>query len=104
MPTIGITGGVATGKTTFSHCLRELLPDAEFFDADQAARSLTDEDPEVKKEIREVFGTDIYSKSGDLNRGQLRAIIIESAVKRKALEQILHPRIRRHWSAEAQRY
>jgi dephospho-CoA kinase len=104
MPAIGITGGVATGKSTFSGYLRELLPDAQFFDADKAARLLTDQDLEVKREIGAVFGTDIYSSSGDLNRGQLRAIILESAAKRRALEQILHPRIRRQWSAEAQRH
>jgi dephospho-CoA kinase len=102
MPAIGITGGVATGKSTFCQCLGELLPGARFFDADKAARLLTDQDPEVKREIRAVFGTDIYSSSGDLNRGQLRAIILKSAAKRLALEQILHPRIRRQWSAEAQ--
>jgi dephospho-CoA kinase len=104
MPAIGITGGVATGKSTFCKCLRELIPSAEFFDADEVARRLTDEDPDVKREIGEIFGSDIYSSSGDLNRGQLRAIILESAAKRKALEQILHPRIRRQWSAEAQRH
>jgi dephospho-CoA kinase len=104
MPAIGITGGVATGKSTFSSYLCELLPDAQFFDADKAARLLTDQDPEVKREIGAVFGTDIYSSSGDLNRGQLRAIILASAAKRRALEQILHPRIRRQWSAEAQRH
>jgi dephospho-CoA kinase len=104
MPAIGITGGVGTGKSTFCEYLRELLPEAKVFDADKAARLLTDEDPDVKREIREVFGANIYSSSGDLNRGQLRAIILASAAKRRALEQILHPRIRRQWSAEAQRH
>src|SRR6266536_2965273 len=69
MPAIGITGGVSTGKTTFCDCLRELVPAAKFFDADQAARELVDLDPEVQKKL--------------------------------ALEQILHPRIRRQWSAQA---
>ena len=39
-----------------------------------------------------------------MNRAQLRAIILESADKRGALEQILHPRIRREWSAEAEKH
>jgi len=104
MPAIGITGGVGTGKSSFCNYLRELMPDAQFFDADKAARRLTDQDAEVKTEIGEVFGANIYSSSGDLNRGQLRAIILESAAKRRALEQILHPRIRRQWSVEAQRH
>jgi dephospho-CoA kinase len=50
------------------------------------------------------FGADIYSAAGDLNRGRLRGIILESATKKNALETILHPRIRRQWSAEAQNY
>src|ERR1700688_3562179 len=104
MPAIGITGGVGTGKSTFCEYLRELLPEAKVFDADKAARLLTDQDPDVKREIGEVFGANIYSSSGDLNRGQLRAIILVSAAKRRALEQILHPRIRRQWSVEAQRH
>jgi len=42
MPAIGITGGVSTGKSTFGQCLREILPAAKFFDADQAAHDLVD--------------------------------------------------------------
>jgi dephospho-CoA kinase len=104
VPAIGITGGISTGKTTFCDCLREIMPAATFFNADQAARQLVDLDPEVRKEVAAEFGADIYSAAGDLNRGRLRAIILESAAKKSALEKILHPRIRRQWSAEAQTY
>ena len=55
MPAIGITGGISTGKSTFVECLRELLPTATFFDADQAAHSLSNL-PEVEKEILREFG------------------------------------------------
>jgi dephospho-CoA kinase len=102
MAVIGITGGISTGKTSFCECLREIVPDAGFFDADQAAQRLVDLDPEVKEEIRREFGTGIFSAVGGLNRGQLRAIIFDNAAKKRALEQILHPRIRRQWSAEAE--
>jgi len=102
MPAIGITGGISTGKTTFCDCLREIVPAARFFSADQAARQLADLDPEVKNEIAGEFGADIYSATGDLNRRRVRAIILQSAAKKHALEKILHPRIRRQWSAEAQ--
>jgi dephospho-CoA kinase len=104
MPVIGITGGISTGKTTFCECLRELLPDAKFFNADYAARQLVDHDEAVKKEIIQEFGGDIYSGEGSLNRGELRATVFQSAPKKRALEQILHPRIRRQWSAEAKTY
>jgi dephospho-CoA kinase len=103
MPAIGITGGISTGKSTFGDCLREILPAAKFFDADLAARSLV-ELPEVKKEILSQFGSGVFSATGDLNRAKLRAIVFDDATKRRALEQILHPRIRRQWMAQAERH
>ena len=103
MPVIGITGGVATGKSAFSRALRDMLPTAHFFDADLAARELTDHDAEAQGLIRDVFGDDIYSAEGHLNRAQLRAIVFADPEKRLALEQILHPRIRRQWALEAER-
>jgi dephospho-CoA kinase len=103
MPAIGITGGISTGKSTFRDCLRQLVPDAQFFDADAAARQLVDLE-DVKRELLEKFGPGIFSRKGDLNREALRAIIFQDAAKRSALEQILHPRIRRQWSIEADRH
>src|SRR5882724_890281 len=103
MPAIGITGGISTGKSTFCNCLREIVPAAKFFDADLAVRSLA-ELPEVKQEIRGEFGGGVFSPDGDLNRTKLRAIIFKDATKRRVLEQILHPRIRRQWMAEAKRH
>ena len=100
MPAIGITGGISTGKSAFCDCLRELLPAAKFFNADQAAHLLVDL-PEVKKQIRRKFGGGVFSNDGDLNRETLRAIVFGDAHKKRALEQILHPRIRRQWSTEA---
>ena len=100
MPAIGITGGISTGKTTFCECLREILPEARFFNADQAAHELVDL-PEVRRELVAEFGNEIFAK-GDLNRAALRAIVFGDAAKKSALENILHPRIRRQWSAEAE--
>jgi dephospho-CoA kinase len=103
MPAIGITGGISTGKSTFCECLREIVPAAKFFDADLAARSVA-ELPEVKQEILGQFGGQVFSPDGDLNRMKLRAIVFADAAKRRALEQILHPRIRRQWMAEAKKH
>ena len=102
MPAIGITGGISTGKTTFCECLREILPKAAFFDADRAAHDLAGNDPEVKELIRHEFGSQIFSANGDLNRAEMRSIVFADADKRRALEQILHPRIRRQWSLQAE--
>jgi dephospho-CoA kinase len=103
VPAICITGGLSTGKSSFSRCLRELLPSAKFFDADNAAHQLVDL-VEVREAIRREFGSEVFSTAGDLNRDALRAIIFRDAGKKRALEQILHPRIRREWRAEAEKH
>jgi dephospho-CoA kinase len=103
MPAIGITGGISTGKSTFAECVRELLPMATFFDADEAAHVLLNR-PEIAEQIRREFGAKVLSTTGDLNRGKLRAIVFANATKRRALERILHPRIRRQWRTQAKEH
>jgi dephospho-CoA kinase len=103
MPAIGITGGISTGKSTFCKCLREILPHAQFFDADAAAHALGDL-PEIKEQIRREFGPGVFTTARDLNRRKLRAIVFGDAIKRRSLEQILHPQIRLQWMADAERH
>ena len=103
MPAIGITGGISTGKTTFCDCLREVFPAAKLFNADDSAHVVL-ENLDVKREIRAEFGSRAFSRDGDLNRAYLRAIIFSDTNKKLALERILHPRIRRQWSTDAQSY
>jgi dephospho-CoA kinase len=98
---VGITGGISTGKSTFARRLHQLTG-AKLFDADRAARRLTDEDKAVRAEVGEAFGAAIFSASGDLNRAALRAIVFADQGKKRALEQILHPRIRQQWATEAE--
>src|SRR5713101_7829349 len=103
MPAIGITGGICTGKSTFCECLREILPAAKFFNADEAAHALV-ELPEVKQESRAEVGSGIFSSDEALNRAKLRAIVFGDSTRKRALERILHPRIRRQWRTEAKRH
>jgi dephospho-CoA kinase len=104
MPAIGVTGGISTGKSTFMNCLRQLFPEATFFDADVMARDLARHDKNVLAEIRQTFGGRVFTESGELNRGVLRGIVFGASEKRRQLEQILHPPIRRHWSREAEKH
>ena len=104
MPAIGVTGGISTGKSTFTNCLRQLFPEATFFDADVMARDLARQDKNVLAEIRKTFGGRVFTESGELNRSVLRGIVFEASEKRRQLEQILHPPIRRHWSREAEKH
>jgi dephospho-CoA kinase len=77
------------------------MPSAKVFDADRAARELTDHDPEVQAELRRQFGPEVFCGSGDLNRAALRAIVFSDPAKKLGLERILHPRIRLQWSVRA---
>ncbi len=97
MPVLGITGGIATGKTLFTGCLASLFPDLRIFDTDRCARELTTSDPAILGSIRDHFGSGVFDASGVLQRPALRAIVFSDPVKRKALEAILHPAIRRSW-------
>jgi dephospho-CoA kinase len=98
---IGITGGIATGKSSFARSLHQCAG-GRLFDADKAARELTEKDPEVQEALRAEFGKSIFFATGGLNRAALRGIIYADTNKKRALEQILHPRIRRQWATEAE--
>jgi dephospho-CoA kinase len=102
VPVLGITGGIATGKTLFTGCLASLYPPLRIFDADRCARELTDSDPVVLTAIRERFGPGVFDETGALQRPALRAIVFADPACRKALEAIVHPAIRRSWLALAQ--
>src|SRR5262249_49573694 len=60
--------------------------------------------PAVKKRIRREFGAQVFSTAEDLNRAKLRAIVFGDATRKRALERILHPQIRRQWRTEAKRH
>ncbi len=76
MPVLGITGSIATGKSTFAQRLKRRL-NAELFDADAVARELLESDPAVKKEILSVFGPDVAGPDGNIDRAKLRSLIFE---------------------------
>jgi dephospho-CoA kinase len=71
-------------------------------DSDAIARRLTTSDPDILKAIREQFGPAVFDPAGALLRPALRAIVFADPAKRKALEAILHPAIRREWLGVAQ--
>ncbi len=100
MPSIGITGGVATGKSTVARHLFGLLEQTvpvELFSSDFEARRLTDSDLVVQEEIRAAFGVQVFDSRGDLARDRLRDLVFHDEAARKVLESILHPRIREAW-------
>jgi dephospho-CoA kinase len=89
---IGLTGSIATGKSTVASMLQKL--GAKIIDADELAREIVKPDQEAWKEIVEVFGSGILRKDRSLNREKLRKIVFADQRSRKRLESITHPRIR----------
>ena len=100
MPVLGVTGGVATGKSSFTGLLLRHLP-AELFDADQSAHDLLAHDTTIRQAVVETFGAAICHTAGNPDRAKLRALIFDDEAKRRQLERILHPAIRARWIARA---
>ncbi len=93
MLVLGITGNIATGKSTFARELTGLLGAASF-DADRSAKILLERDPLVIHEVKQQIGLQFFGTDGTLDRGALRDHVFTSTAARRTLENILHPRIR----------
>ncbi|WP_422486239.1 dephospho-CoA kinase [Gudongella sp. DL1XJH-153] len=90
---IGITGGIATGKSTVSNMILE--EGFKLIDSDEAAREVVEKDSEGLERIVREFGNDIIDKDGTLDREKLGNIIFNDEGKRNILNNILHPLIRK---------
>lgn len=101
MPILGITGGIASGKSTARKLLLERI-DADSFDADACARELLAEDDSIRQEILTKVHPEAYDTEGKPNRKLLRELIYQNAAKKSTLEAILHPVIRNRWKEQAE--
>ena len=90
-PTVGLTGGIACGKSTVASIFHELgIP---IVDADQIAREVVAPGSEGLDEIVKAFGDEVLQADGALDRKALGRVVFADAAKRKQLEAITHPRI-----------
>ncbi|MBI1993144.1 MAG: dephospho-CoA kinase [Deltaproteobacteria bacterium] len=89
---MGLTGGIATGKSTVTSMLRQL--GARIIDADELAREIVGPGQEAWREIVEAFGSEMVRADQTIDREKLRKIIFADPQARKRLESITHPRIR----------
>lgn len=92
MKIIGLTGSIASGKSTVARLLEEL--GAEIVDADLIAREVVAPGSPLLDRISETFGTDVIDDSGALDRRRLGEIVFADAEARRKLEEIIHPAIR----------
>ena len=89
---IGLTGGIASGKSTVADMFVEL--GAALVDTDAVARQVVARGEPALGEVRQAFGDSVIDDRGELDRTALRKIIFSDADRRRELEAILHPRIR----------
>ena len=89
---IGLTGSIASGKSTVSNMLSKLgFP---IIDADLIARIVVEKGSKTLESITESFGEEVIADDGSLNREKLGEIIFTNPSKRKQLNDIIHPAIR----------
>lgn len=88
---IGITGGIATGKSTIARKLRTL--GYVVLDADQVSHDLTAPGGQALPEIVRQFGFDMVDEQHGLNRAKLGALVFNDQTKLEQLNQIMHPLI-----------
>lgn len=99
---IGLTGGIASGKTTVSNYLKER--GFTVLDADAYSRKTTAKGGPAIPAIIDAFGEDIVDVNGELNRQKLGAIIFNDNDKRRQLNEIVHPLIREMMNADEQKF
>jgi len=95
MKALGITGGLATGKSAVANLLAaRKLP---VLDTDDLARGYTQPGQPALQQIATRFGPEMLDETGALRRGALAARVFANADERRLLEEILHPLIRSAW-------
>lgn len=95
---IGITGGIASGKSTISNIIRSL--GFVVVDADIAAREVVMPGEPAYQKIIETFGEEILLENKEINRAKLGSIIFHNEEKRLILNSIVHPAVRQKMLAD----
>ena len=93
MQVVGLTGGIATGKTTVSALLKKA--GAVIIDADRIARKMVKKGQPAYREIVQNFGETILLPDGEINRRVLGDIIFNDPQKKQLLNRIVHPHVRK---------
>ena len=91
MTTIGLTGGIGSGKSTVSRMLAER--GAAVFDADSEAKALMESDADLRRELIEAFGPDAYDDRGRLNRAYLAQQVFSSEEEVARMNALVHHRV-----------
>jgi dephospho-CoA kinase len=88
---VGLTGGIASGKSTVSRIFAEL--GAIVIDSDLLAREVVAPGSEGLAEVVAAFGPEVLTASGEMDRARVGEIVFADPAKRTVLEQVIHPRV-----------
>ena len=88
---IGLTGGIGCGQSTVAGFLEKM--GVKIINADQVAKDVVDQDANVREEIKQIFGNDVFYRNGKLNRKQLGSVVFVDDGKVQQLNRIVHPRM-----------
>lgn len=91
MKTIGITGGIGSGKSVVSQILREL--GYPVYDCDERAKILMIKSPIIKSSLKSLIGEDVYINDDELNKGKMSSYIFLSEQNLKRVNSIVHPQV-----------
>ena len=89
---IGLTGGIASGKTTVSDFFKQF--GTKVIDADVISHQVTKPGGTAFQEIISSFGSSVLDENGLINRKKMRKIIFNDVSKKEMLERIIHPKVR----------
>ena len=92
---VGVTGGIACGKSTVCKIFETLGWDA--ISADSCAHFILKEDRNVIKQVVDRFGSQLLGRNGSIDKTELARVIFKSPDDRLWLENLLHPKIRLRW-------
>lgn len=90
---VGLTGGIASGKSTVANMLGKY--ENEIFDADKIAREVVIPGSQGLQKISSEFGPQVLNRDGTLSRDALATVVFNDPTRRVALEEILHPLIKK---------
>ncbi|CAG9611453.1 Dephospho-CoA kinase [Bacillus rhizoplanae] len=99
---IGLTGGIASGKSTVSQMFQGFH--VPVIDADIIAREVVEPGKEAYNEIVTAFGKEVLGENGELDRPKLGSIVFHNEEKRLLLNGIVHPAVRKEMNAQKDMY
>lgn len=95
---VGLTGGIASGKTTIAEIFQNL--GADIIDADLLYHQLLRDDPSLKSSLAATFGEHILNESGEIDRTKLGPIVFANPYRLHTLNELVHPTVIRRMKGE----